>query len=61
MSRHLPLNDDLFDHVHDGLLLCRLINLACPDTIDERAINKKDNLNLYQKTEVREDLSFYEL
>jgi len=51
MARHLPLQDDLFDHVNDGLLLCRLINLAAPDTIDERAINKKDSLNIYQKTE----------
>lgn len=31
--------DDLFSKVADGLLLCRLINLASPDTIDERVLN----------------------
>ncbi|CAE7649151.1 FIM3, partial [Symbiodinium microadriaticum] len=29
----------------------KLINLAVPDTIDERALNKRDSLNVYQKTE----------
>lgn len=29
----------------------KLINLAVPDTIDERALNKRDTLNVYQKTE----------
>lgn len=37
--------------MNDGLILCGLINLACPDTIDERAINKKEDMNVYQKTE----------
>lgn len=31
--------DDLFNKVADGLLLCRLINIACPDTVDERVLN----------------------
>lgn len=35
-----PNNDDLFNNVKNGVLLCKLINHACPDTIDERAINK---------------------
>lgn len=53
-SRHLPLDigaTDLFARAHDGLLLCKLINLAQPDTIDERALNIKESLNVYQKTE----------
>jgi plastin-1 len=29
----------------------QLINFAVPGTIDERAINKKANLNIFQKTE----------
>jgi hypothetical protein len=29
----------------------KLINLAEPGTIDERALNKKPTLNVYQKTE----------
>lgn len=56
--RHvLPMNpntDDLFKAVGDGIVLCKMINLSVPDTIDERAINKKkltpfiiqENLNL---------------
>ncbi|XP_062386467.1 plastin-1 [Sardina pilchardus] len=56
--RHLlpidPDNDTLFKSVKDGILLCKMINLSQPDTIDERVINMKklttfttnDNLNL---------------
>ncbi|XP_067851144.1 plastin-1-like [Heptranchias perlo] len=44
----------LFSAVNDGILLCKMINLSQPDTIDERVINKKkltpftisENLNL---------------
>lgn len=56
-SHVLPMNpntDDLFKAVGDGILLCKMINLSVPDTIDERTINKKkitpftiqENLNL---------------
>ncbi|XP_006639269.2 plastin-2 [Lepisosteus oculatus] len=49
-----PNSDDLFSAVGDGLVLCKMINLSVPDTIDERTINKKkltpftiqENLNL---------------
>lgn len=49
-----PNTDDLFKAVGDGIVLCKMINLSVPDTIDERAINKKkltpfiiqENLNL---------------
>ncbi|XP_040281380.1 plastin-2 [Bufo bufo] len=49
-----PDTDDLFNAVGDGIVLCKMINLSVPDTIDERAINKKkltpftiqENLNL---------------
>lgn len=54
VARHLPLNsaaDDLFTKTFDGLLFCNLINLAVPDTIDPRAINQKESLNVYQKSE----------
>ncbi|KAH0519472.1 Plastin-1 [Microtus ochrogaster] len=56
--RHLlPMNPNdgsLFKSLADGILLCKMINLSEPDTIDERAINKKkltpftvsENLNL---------------
>ncbi|XP_018412211.1 PREDICTED: plastin-3 isoform X2 [Nanorana parkeri] len=53
----LPMNPnakDLFRVLGDGIVLCKMINLSVPDTIDERAINKKkltaftiqENLNL---------------
>uniref|UniRef100_A0A0R3RQA7 Ca2+-binding actin-bundling protein n=1 Tax=Elaeophora elaphi TaxID=1147741 RepID=A0A0R3RQA7_9BILA len=42
--------EDLYQKVQDGLIICKLINLAVPDTIDERAINKKQ-FNTYTKLE----------
>ncbi|KAG7223615.1 hypothetical protein INR49_028509 [Caranx melampygus] len=53
----LPINpstEALFKAVADGIILCKLINLSVPDTIDERTINTKkltafttqENLNL---------------
>lgn len=49
----LPLDPEgkaLYEKIKDGILLCKLINHSCPDTIDERAINKK-NLTVYTKFE----------
>ncbi len=49
----LPIDPEgkmLYDKVKDGILLCKIINHSQPDTIDERAINKK-NLTLYTKHE----------
>ncbi|OBS68136.1 hypothetical protein A6R68_03325 [Neotoma lepida] len=43
-SHLLPMNPNdgsLFKSLADGILLCKMINLSEPDTIDERAINKK--------------------
>uniref|UniRef100_A0A0A9Z8G6 Plastin-3 n=1 Tax=Lygus hesperus TaxID=30085 RepID=A0A0A9Z8G6_LYGHE len=52
--KHLLLIDPegkgLYESVKDGILLCKIINHSCPDTIDERAINKK-NLTTYTKLE----------
>lgn len=36
-----PESDILFKSVKDGILLCKMINLSQPDTIDERVINTK--------------------
>ncbi|XP_010779601.1 plastin-2-like, partial [Notothenia coriiceps] len=36
-----PHTDDLFTAMGDGIVLCKMINLSVPDTIDERTINKK--------------------
>ncbi|XP_041668729.1 plastin-1 [Cheilinus undulatus] len=49
----LPMNPDdgsLFTSVRDGVLLCKMINLSQPDTIDERVINTK-KLTTFKKTE----------
>ncbi|CAB3409137.1 unnamed protein product [Caenorhabditis bovis] len=53
LKRLLPVNPqggELYTKVEDGLIICKLINLAVPGTIDERAINKK-NFNTYKKLE----------
>mmetsp|Transcript_11248 Transcript_11248/g.35886 ORF Transcript_11248/g.35886 Transcript_11248/m.35886 type:complete len:655 (+) Transcript_11248:38-2002(+) len=52
----LPLDPDsmdLFTSVRDGVLLCKLINKAVPETIDERALNLPGarDLNIYQINE----------
>lgn len=52
----LPLHDegdDLYEKVDDGTLLCELINMAVPETIDPRAINKAKNgkVSIFKKHE----------
>ncbi|KAM7348647.1 plastin-2 fimbrin isoform 1-T1 [Cochliomyia hominivorax] len=49
----LPIDNEgkrLYQSIKDGILLCKIINHSCPDTIDERAINKK-NLTVYREFE----------
>lgn len=46
-----PNNDDLFNLAKDGVLLCKLINVAVPGTIDERTINTKRVLNPWERNE----------
>ncbi|KAE8075580.1 hypothetical protein FH972_014279 [Carpinus fangiana] len=46
-----PSTNALFDLVKDGVLLCKLINIAVPGTIDERAINTKKVLNPWERNE----------
>uniref|UniRef100_A0A6M2DIY3 Putative ca2+-binding actin-bundling protein n=1 Tax=Xenopsylla cheopis TaxID=163159 RepID=A0A6M2DIY3_XENCH len=53
LTHLLPIDPEgktLYEKLKDGIMLCKIINLSCPDTIDERAINKK-NLTLYTKHE----------
>eukprot|EP00164_Ancoracysta_twista_P001669 GFYU01002191.1.p1 GENE.GFYU01002191.1~~GFYU01002191.1.p1 ORF type:complete len:621 (-),score=255.31 GFYU01002191.1:97-1959(-) len=53
----LPIDtsgQDLFQKVHDGILLAKMINKACKGTIDERALNKRKGdkaLSPFQITE----------
>ncbi len=54
LAHLLPLDVesmDLFEKCHDGLILCKLINCAQFDAIDVRALNRKPNMNVYEKTE----------
>lgn len=46
-----PATNSLFDLAKDGVLLCKLINVAVPGTIDERAINTKRVLNPWERNE----------
>ncbi|KAM7498946.1 hypothetical protein LguiA_023360 [Lonicera macranthoides] len=46
-----PTTNALFDLAKDGVLLCKLINVAVPGTIDERAINTKRVLNPWERNE----------
>ncbi|MBA0728894.1 hypothetical protein Golax_023208, partial [Gossypium laxum] len=54
LNKYLPIDpssNDLFEIVKDGVLLCKLINVAVPGTIDERAINNKRLLNPWERNE----------
>uniref|UniRef100_A0A1J3DBW5 Fimbrin-2 n=2 Tax=Noccaea caerulescens TaxID=107243 RepID=A0A1J3DBW5_NOCCA len=54
LNKYLPINpssNDLFEVAKDGVLLCKLINVAVPGTIDERAINTKSLLNPWERNE----------
>eukprot|EP00794_Sanderia_malayensis_P016558 gene16558-18235_t len=49
---YLPISvqagdDELFEKLKDGILLCKMINQSVSDTIDERTINKKQ-LNAFK-------------
>lgn len=49
----LPIDAEgkaLYLKIKDGIMLCKIINHSCADTIDERAINKK-NLTVYREFE----------
>ncbi|URE12290.1 Fimbrin-like protein [Musa troglodytarum] len=54
LKKYLPLDpttNELFNLITDGVLLCKLINVAVPGTIDERAINTKEVLNPWERNE----------
>merc|ERR1712223_415351 len=42
---------DMYEAMDDGILLCKIINLAAPDTIDERAINKGKTVQIFKQHE----------
>lgn len=53
----LPINpddDSYFKSHEDGLILCKIINMVKPGTIDERALAKGNKLNVYSASNNRE-------
>lgn len=53
-KRYLPIDpdtNDIFPRLKNGVLLCKLINKAVPETIDERAICTKENMSVYNESE----------
>jgi plastin-1 len=54
VGNRLPINaatDELWEAVKDGILLCKLINVAVKGTIDERVLNIKEKMNAWEKNE----------
>ena len=39
---------DMYEQMDDGVILCKMINLSAPDTIDERVINKGKNIPIFK-------------
>ena len=53
-KKYLPINpdsNDIFDRLKNGVILCKLINKIQENTIDDRVINTKDNMNVFQQAE----------
>ena len=51
MKHKLKLSEggtDLYQKMDDGIILCKMINLAAPDTIDERVINTGVNIPIFK-------------
>merc|ERR1711872_844259 len=54
VNHKLPLKkdgSDMYEAMDDGILLCKIINLAAPDTIDERAIKKGKTVQIFKQHE----------
>ena len=51
MAHKLKLKEggsELYEKMDDGVILCKMINLAAPDTIDERVINTGVNIPIFK-------------
>ena len=38
----------MYEKMDDGILLCKMINMAAPDTIDERVINTGTKISIFK-------------
>jgi len=50
----LPINpedESCFDNVSDGIILCKLIDKCQPGLVEDRFINTKEKINIFQKKE----------
>ena len=51
-QKYLPIDpnsDEIFDKIQDGILLCALINKIKDNIIDERVINKNENMTVFHQ------------
>ena len=46
-----PDSDDLFKAVDNGVILCKLVNIVQPGTVDERVLNKKSTMSVFHVKE----------
>merc|ERR1719402_1093203 len=54
VAHKLKLNEsgsDMYEKMDDGILLCKMINMAAPDTIDERGINTGKKISIFKQHE----------
>lgn len=54
VSQHMPFKNDgsdLYEKIGDGIILCKLVNWVCPDTIDLRAIHRGEKISIFEKHE----------
>ena len=49
-----PETEDLFKVVDNGIILCKLVNIAQAGTVDERVLNTKNSMNVF---EIKENLN----
>ena len=42
---------DMYEKMDDGVMLCKIINLAAPDTVDRRVINTGKNISIFKVKE----------
>ena len=47
----------MYEKMDDGVILCKMINLAAPDTIDERVLNRGKNISIFKVTEFNKGLN----
>ena len=42
----------MYEKVDDGIILCKMINLAAIETIDERVINKGAKMSIFKVSDI---------